>query len=202
MPKQSSIKPRKLYLIGPHYRGTHGVIFANEDALVTPPRVILGPPTGQRGFPELSETPLLRYDRKKGKMPRDIELFGPYWLISELSKQVFESVDHEAFAFVSCDFILPDGSRGAQYYLCDVVRVIDALDEANSRIRSHFEPSGRKVYSLVGGASVAFHQDKIVGVHIFRQPNFGGNPVCDQILRNACKASGLKGFLFEDVTDL
>ena len=46
----------------------HGVVFENEKALLTPPRLILKPKAG--GFPPLRETPRLVYHPRAGVLPR------------------------------------------------------------------------------------------------------------------------------------
>ena len=45
----------------------HGVVFENEQALLTPPRLILLPKAG--GFPPLRETPRLVYHPHQGVPP-------------------------------------------------------------------------------------------------------------------------------------
>ncbi|WP_163264245.1 DUF1629 domain-containing protein [Chelativorans alearense] len=206
-------KPQKgkYFVFGPDIRGGgtgHGVIFENEQNLLTPPRLIVRPEEG--GFPVLREKPRLRYVPKEGKMPRDLEggLSG-YWMVSERLKQIFERVDPKGFAFAACDFVLPDGSNGPQYYLCDVTRTLDALDEEASTVRIQIEPSGSKIFrALVGMTRLTFRQDIVGDAHVFVQPNLTTDPICDSALRDACKAAGLgkkdglKGIMFDDAADL
>lgn len=198
-------KPRKFYVLGPDLRGGgkgHGLVFENEKKLLTPPRLIVRPADG--GFPVLREKPRIVYDRKEGDPPRDIESsLSGYWFISERLKQVFESVDPDGFAFAECDYILPDGSKGPTHYLCDVVRTLDALDEEKSKVRIHLEPSGRKTYSLLGGASLIFEEEILGRSSVFRTP-YSLNIFCDSVLHDACKAvePKLKGVRFRDASDL
>ncbi len=108
-------KPKKgeFYILRPDMRGSegHGMVFENEDALTGIGRGILRPESG--GFPPLKETPRLRYHKSKGPLPNDLDTdLSGYWLVSEPLKQVFDSVDAEAFAFAPVDFILDDGSQG------------------------------------------------------------------------------------------
>ena len=49
----------------------HGVVFENEKALLTPPRLILKPKAG--GFPPLRERPRLVYHPHAGVPPQDLE---------------------------------------------------------------------------------------------------------------------------------
>lgn len=184
----------------------HGVIFENEDQLCTPPRLIIRPEKG--GFPPLAETPRLRHDPKEGKLPRDWHVgFSGYWLVSERLKQVFEAVDPEGFAFVACDFFLADGTQGPLYYLCDVVRQLDAIDEGVSiMMEPIIEPSGNKIYDFSGGAELAFKKEVVGNSHVFRTP-YTRHVFCDCVLQEAVKEAGrgpdgrIRGLRFKDAAD-
>lgn len=203
--KQNKTPVRKFYVFGPDITGGgkgHGLVFANEDKLLTPPRIIVKPAEG--GFPILHEKPHIIYDPKKGKPPRDLEAsLSGYWFISERLKQIFEAVDPEGFAFAECDYTLADGSKGPTHYLCDVVRTLDALDEEQSELKIEVgEYVNGKYYSFSGGASLIFQENIVGSAHIFKTP-FSGFVLCDSILRNACKVVlDLKGLRFRDVTKL
>lgn len=197
---------RKFYVFGPDITGGgkgHGLVFANEEKLLTPPpRRIVKPVEG--GFPVLREKPHIVYDPKQGKPPRDIESsLSGYWFISERLKQIFETVDHEGFAFAECDYTLADGSKGPTHYLCDVVRTLDALDEEQSKLKIEIgEYVNGKYYSFSGGSSLIFQENIVGSAHIFRTP-FSGFVLCDSILRNACKVvPDLKGLRFREANNL
>lgn len=185
----------------------HGVVFENEKRLCTPPRLIIRPEAG--GFPPLAETPHLKHDPQKGKGPRDWNAsFSGYWLVSERLKQIFETIDPEGFAFVACDFFLADGTRGPQYYLCDVVRELDALDEEASIMKPpRIEPSGNKIYDFTGHPTQLAFKGEVVGnAHVFRTP-YRSIVFCTRALRDAVKAVGkssgerLRGLRFDDAAD-
>ena len=99
---------------------------------VTPEsRGALIPPPGRRGFPTYPEKPrVVIGKRKKGPPPSDIEMFGDYWLVSDRLKVLFEALDGSAFAFQSCDILTSSGSAGPTYWLCDVVRVLEAIERS------------------------------------------------------------------------
>lgn len=201
---------RKFYVFGPDITGGgpgHGLVFVNEDALLTPPRMIVRPEGG--GFPELKEKPHVAYDAKKGRRPRDLEgTLSGYWFVSDRLKQVFEAVDPEGFAFTECDYTLEDGSMGPAHFLCDVIRSIDALDEETSNVRIKYYQNHRtgeevKLYSIAGGASLHFKEEVIREAHVFVQPTLSADPICDDMLRDACKAiKDLTGISFEDALKL
>lgn len=166
---------------------------------------VVSPPNGMPD--QYPERPHLVHVPEKGGMPRDLEEFSGIWIVSEPLKQLFEQMDAEAFAFVACDFSLADGSRGPQYYLGNVLRRIDALDEAASRVRiklDHNYQTGEdeKLYSLVGGASLVFKQDVVGDAHIFRQDRMGAPPICDRAMFDALSAVNFSGVRLRDVADI
>lgn len=182
-----------------------GLEFANEDALIYPGMYIVERPTGEPD--QYPERPHLVHVPEKGGMPRDIETLAGIWIVSEPLKQVFEQVDPDAFAFVACDFSLADGSPGPQYYLCNVVRTLNALDESASRVKiklEHDYQTGQdvKIYSIAGGASLVFKQEVVAGAHIFRQEALGAPPICDRVMFDALTARDFNGVRLRDVATL
>jgi len=185
----------------------HGVIFENEQALLTPPRLILQPDEG--GFPPLRETPRLIYNPMEGALPQDLEGgFSGYWLVSERLRNVMESVDAEAFAFADTDYRLADGSKGPTVFLCDVVRTLDALDEECSEldIKISDDYEAGKYYSLAGGSRLAFKLDVLGNAHVFMLP-FNGGVFCDRVFKDAVEGAGVgtqgwsDGLWFYDVVN-
>jgi hypothetical protein len=86
--------------------------------------------------------------------------------------------------------ILPTTIEGEQYFLFNVTKVIDALDEANS-----------EVIRYVGSAKVLripryiFSAEKLTGIVIFKIPHFYRVFVTDSFVERV-KSAGLKGFWF------
>ncbi|WP_017169375.1 imm11 family protein [Xanthomonas phaseoli] len=115
--------------------------------------------------------------------PRD------YWLVSEPLKQVLEAADPEGFVFALCDFRLEDGTPAAPHYLCEVVRIIDAIDEEASTVKVLTRYPNGKYYSLVGGAKLAFRKDVVGAAHIFRTP-YTADAFCDRFLRDTLISHG------------
>ncbi len=185
-----------------------GVEIENEEALLTPPRLIIRPRRG--GFPALKQRPVLLYDPGAGDPPEDLEggLSG-YWLVSERLKDVFSKVDPAGFDFVECDYRQTDGSEGPRYYLCEVTRELDALDEESSRLTIEVSDDfvGGKFYDLSGGTSLSFCKDVVGQAHVFRTPYSGGLTFCDRVLRDAVWDAGIggpkesRGLWFTDAAD-
>lgn len=77
--------------------------------------------------------------------------------------------------------------------MCDVVRVLEAFDESTVQ---EFR-SGRKKAGLIGDKTLVFNEAAIGDAHIFRTPH-SPNVFCDQVMKDACKAAGMKGVQFYD----
>lgn len=182
-----------------------GIEIANEEKLIEPGMNVVSRPDGSPD--QYPERPRLVHVPEKGAMPRDLEELAGIWIVSEPLKQLFEQLDAEAFAFVACDFSLADGSSGPQYYLGNVLRRLDALDEASSRVNiklDHNYQTGEddKLYSLVGGANLVFKQDVVADAHIFRQDRMGAPPICDRAMFDALSAANFSGVRLRDAADI
>ncbi|WP_336618968.1 DUF1629 domain-containing protein [Stenotrophomonas sp. PS02289] len=183
----------------------HGLQFANEAALCRPGMNTVDPPNGDPA--QYSERPHLIHVPAEGGLPRDFEVYASIWIVSRALKEVFEAVDSAGFAFAACDFTLADGSPGPQYYLCDVVRELDALDAPASRVKittDHDYITGEDVpfYSAVGGASLVFRKEALDGAHVFRQSGSGFFPICDRVMFDALERASLDGVRLRDVSAL
>ncbi|WP_256644147.1 DUF1629 domain-containing protein [Stenotrophomonas sp. 9(2022)] len=185
-----------------------GVAFTNLDRLLSPPRLVLLPEEG--GIPPLRQVPCLKFDPSDGPPPKDLEPgFSGYWLVSKRLHDVMRSTDPGAFAFAEVHYLVEGGVKGEARYLCTVVSVIDALDEAASTllIDTSEEFINGKFYDLGGGASITFDRNKLGAAHVFRTP-YTGTVFCDQILREAVAAAGIAvdsgadGLWFIDASDI
>lgn len=198
----------KFFLIDVSFLGNGrvpGIEITNEEKLIHPGMNVISHPNGMPD--QYPERPHLLHVPDKGGMPRDLEELAGIWIVSEPLKQLFEQIDPEAFAFVECDLSLADGSPGPQYYLGNVLRRIDALDEASSHVKiklDHNYQTGEdeKLYSLVGGASLVFKQDAVGEAHIFRQDHMGAPPICDRAMFDTLRAANFSGVRLRDVADI
>jgi hypothetical protein len=185
---QRTAKARRFYIVTFSYSGERRANWeVNNLNVLSPGNGVLLPPEGRRGFPDYLEKPHLMIGKRKvGHPPRDMEEFHSYWLISYPLKVLFESIDPQAFAFQSCDVKFRDGSTGPVYWLCDVVRVLDAFGDITlQEIRRHH--------------MAAVFKENIVGdSHIFRTPYSVADVFCDQELKDACKRARIKGIGVED----
>jgi hypothetical protein len=196
-------KARKFYKmdLDLRVRGRAGYRLENESVLLQGQR-LLSPPAGRRGFPDYPEPPRFLFDKELGHFPRDLELCHSFWLISDRMKAVLETVDLEGLAFLRCEVRLANGEPGPVSWLCDVLRILDAIDEAASRVQIKYLPQyDAKVYQLAGGANLVFREDVVGAAHIFRLAHLRPASFCDQQIKDACKAAGLKGVHFKEFKD-
>ncbi|MDE5443758.1 DUF1629 domain-containing protein [Bradyrhizobium sp. CSA207] len=115
-------------------------------------------------------------------------------------KTLLESLDAEGVAFVKCEMRYPDGSAAPTYWLCDVIRLLDALDEEKSRVNITYPAPGRKEYLTLGSSSFLFKEESVGAVHIFRLRSLRQKIVCDQTVKDACKEAGMRGIGFRDAS--
>ena len=209
--KRSRMIKRRFYETGPNYGLAGQPGLAMENARVLAPDTGVLEPRPGRGFPNYPEPPRFLFDKKIGVAPKDIELFHHFWLISDRMKTVFEVVDPTGFAFVACDIRVPQGHyTGPQYFLCDVVRVLDAVDETRSRLKIGivddpiYRDFGLKRYSILveGGAKLVFREEVVASAHVFRMAHMDATVISDQVLKDACKTAGVAGILFRDASHL
>jgi hypothetical protein len=195
-------KARQFYVVSHIWVRRFGFEFLNEEAVFAGGPPIFAPVPSGRGFRDYPEAPLFLADAKKGRIDRDFEPFDGYWLISERLKLLLDSVDPNAFAFVECKTRLPDGSEGPPRWLCDVVRVLDAVDEEKSTlaIKTATDDSGTKYYGFCPGERMIFREGAVGPSHVFRLRFSSERVVCDEDMRSACKAAGITGISFTNAS--
>lgn len=192
------------YVLRPSISGGgpgHRLAFANLEGLLTPPRRVLRPAHG--GFPHLKETPLLVQGAGGRKPLDDLEAsFGGYWLVSRRLKEAFQKIDPEGFAFAACDVRLHDGADAGERFLCDVLRVIDALDEDRSKtkIETGEAFAKGKFYHVTTGSSLVFKREAVGVAHTFRTP-YSSFVFCDESMHAALREGGFTGVETEDASD-
>jgi hypothetical protein len=170
-------------------------LFREHPKALPPPRA-LHPPLGQRGFREYPEMPVFLV----GAQIRDFAEYSGYWFISDRMKAVVERIDPNAFAFLQCRVQMRDGTGGPLRWLCDVIRMLDALDEHNSKVTIGVSDIGSKTYYLPMYGHVFFRSEEVGPNHIFRVMYTDSYIVCDEEMKLACEANDLTGIVFDDLT--
>lgn len=195
-------KGRAYYRMMPWPVGSPSIELLNPEEVAPPPMSALlpNPFMKERGFQgRYKVPPRLMFGRIKGRNPTDFEGFqGPY-LVSDRMKAVLEQVDPEGFDFVACEVILKDGSPGPRHWLCDVIRILDAVDETVSSVQCCNKPGEPKRYGMGGNPAIRFREDVVGAAHVFRMRYAIYAVVADDVLRKACKAAGLKRILFAEI---
>ncbi|MGY8666473.1 DUF1629 domain-containing protein [Bradyrhizobium sp. UFLA05-109] len=201
IPRRPRARKRKFYVIGPDYRVGGKPGFRLEDNNILP--------RGHYHLPPFDKPPRFVFDKRAGDLPRDLESYYGFWLVSDRTKAVLEAVDPKGFSFALCDVRIPNGVyEGPRYWFCDVLRVLDALDEATSRLKIEmlddvrYRRFGEKFYNFSGGAELVFREDVVGDAHAFRMAYRGSTVICDQVMKDACKSAGLKRIWFEDASKL
>lgn len=198
--KRPRARKHRYYNIGPDLSVSAAPGYELENKSILPPYEV-------RRLPALSEPARFVFDKSAGRLPADLDDFYGWWIISDRAKALFEGLDPAAFVFVPCDVRVPHGSyNGPRYWLCDVVRVLDALDETQSHLTigirddPRYIDNGKKFYRIAVDSRLVFKEAEIGKAHIFRMAYSHAEIICDQELKDAWKSAGLKKIWFDDVS--
>jgi hypothetical protein len=190
---------QSFYLVDNWARATaSGKEFLNEaDVCWGSGATILSPPSiWDRGFRPYTVRPRFRISERLGRRVPDIEKYGGYWLISEAAKQVLDTVSPDDFTYLPIDVEVDPGCDPVSYWLCDIVTILDAVDEEQSeRLRIEFNDQGQKLHNILY-ASTVFHESVVGSHNAFRLFTSPDEIVCTEGFKEAYKAAGLKGQLF------
>jgi cold shock CspA family protein len=161
--------------------------------------VILAPPSRfQTGFRDYSVRPRFRVSKRLGGRPYDIESFCGYWLVSEPAKNFLDELNAADFAYLAVDTEFDPGSEPETYWLCDVISIVDALDEPRSEVERRVNGDGSWFHLTGLGASLAFDEN-LVGSHsVFRMKTSAPTLICDERFKDAFKQSKLTGLRFTE----
>lgn len=196
----SEAKAEKFYDVGPDFRFQTTPGWEMENIPVVNGHRVLMSPRYTRSFPALSEPLRLLIDGSPGRAPVDWELFHDFWLVSNRMKGVLEAVDREGVAFLKCETRSPGQAPAPRYWLCDVTRILDAIDEERSCGEFLGDGTENRRYDITRTSCLAFKEEAVGSAHIFR-PRFWRQIICDQVMKDACKAAGVRGIGFRDASD-
>lgn len=178
-------------------RNPAGIVLLNEGNLALPGMIIFGLPDMRvRGIPIVTETPTFKHVKRDGPYPRDIERFGNFWVISKKLKKIFEDFDPEAFDFLECKVWSGDIMTTGEHWFCDVVRVLDVIDESKSKLESAFI-GGKKYYHLSESKKIHLNRNIIKKHRVFMVDHCWPNVMCDEELVKICKSEKIKNISFE-----
>ncbi len=81
-----------------------------------------------------------------------------------------------------------------------MVRVLGALNEPASEALIRKNDRGEKVYNMMDANILIFKEVVVETNHIFRVQYYESMVICDETMKDACKAAGLKGWRFRDTS--
>ena len=143
-------------------------------------------------------TPPLTYDSKLGPFPNFIAEFSGLWFVSDAFKCFAESIDIGGFEFAPCDTskIVINGEQPIMW-VCDLKRVGDFLDEANSvDIKIVEEAPGWRSLLPLSYSRIAVRRDRLgEGAHVFGIVE-SVEKYCDEHFKTAFKAARLGPLTF------
>jgi hypothetical protein len=156
-------------------------------------------------FPDYLEPPRLLFDKKRGRPARDLEGQSPFWYVSREMKDLLERVEPDACEFRKCDTVWASGEPGPEYWLCSVTRLLygwDVIDfETSQGLAPSTAPNGLLSYNISIASKLHFKPEAVGARHLFRIVELGARVYCDQFMKDACKAAGMKGIVFRKLGD-
>ncbi|WP_051592433.1 DUF1629 domain-containing protein [Methylosinus sp. sav-2] len=154
-------------------------------------------------FPDYLEVPRVLIDKRLGRPLRDLENRQGFWYVSPALKAVLEQFAPGACEFSRCETVLPSGEAGSELWLCSVTRCLygrDVIDpEATKDFKAREDMNGLLNYGLTPTYSLRFRPEAIGSEHLFRLVEMVSRVFCDQLMKDACKAAGIKGVSFEKI---
>jgi len=150
------------------------------------------------GFPPEMQAPLIVFGRRGRHV--DFRAYGrSLWLISDRAKQFLETIDPEAFLFVKVN-AKTKGARkadplepGREYWLCDLIRYVDALNIVEGEMDYSPNGTGGQFYMPILGKIGSFRKRDVGGAHVFRLASRPGSVMVDQFFADEAKRRKLTG---------
>jgi hypothetical protein len=169
--------------------------WVNEKELEIPGYVGLGPGRHEcgAGFPAFVSPPKIVFEKKGTCEPMDFYEFDRIWVISERLKAILENFDRDGFEFVRTETLYDGGAReGPSYWFCDVIRVLDCIDEDASTLNYYQSP--RKRYSVIKNA--VMRPEAAGSAHVLRLRYYSWRVLGDDVFRNLVRAHKVSGIGF------
>jgi hypothetical protein len=113
-------------------------------------------------------------------------------------KAVLEAVDPDSCEFVRCETVLPSGESGRETRLCAITRAfVGAIDpQASGDLLIRSGPNGLPGYSIGSDTKLCFIREIVGNARLFHIAEMAFYVFCDQSVKDACKAAGLRGIRF------
>jgi Protein of unknown function (DUF1629) len=159
-------------------------------------RLPIPPSPWERGFRPYAVRPRFKISKRLGRRPPDVTNHGDYWFISGAAKRFLDAFCSDDFVHQEIDVEVDAGYEPADWWLCDVVHVLDAVDEKRSeRLHTTVNDVGQKLHSILYASTV--FDERIVDDHnVFRPKTSPSTIVCTARFKDAFVSAGLKGQTF------
>ncbi len=146
---------------------------------------------------DVSVSIIMKFDKKKPiKSLRDAYIVHPsMWMVSERLRALLESIDPEAFVFAPIDMDYSNfDDPGPQFWLCDLIRFLDCVDEERSTIKYQ---EGIPMKNYIRLIDVEMKPEIIGDAHAFRLTHSPLKLIVDDVLVDALKKEKIRGFSFK-----
>jgi hypothetical protein len=146
-----------------------------------------------------SEPPKIAFKRKKGRgRLRDAySIMLGIWLVSDRLKVLLKRLDPDAFAFVQAEVDYSNlDEPGPAMWFCDIVRMLDCVDEEHSVIRYQ---QGIPWKNYLGLVDVKMRPEVVGSAHAFRLTFSTLAQIVDDVFVAAVKREKMIGFHFVDI---
>jgi hypothetical protein len=152
----------------------------------------------RREFPEYAETPRFHISKRFGSKLRDFEQNGEFWMVSDRAKEVLIRISPKDFKFLAVETIVDEGEEPLVLWLCEVVTILDAVDEARSHVSVTQSGDGFRSHVISGISQLEFNETIVGEHHAFRLLTSPGTIVLDDFFRDTIKREGLSGLSYRD----
>ena len=142
---------------------------------------------------------VMKFDKKKPiKSLRDAYIVHPsMWMVTDRLRTLFERIDPEAFVFapIEVDYSNFD-ETGPRFWLCDVVRFLDCVDEGRSQIKYQ---EGILIKNYLRLIDVTMKPEEVGNAHIFRLKYAALKQIVDDVFVEYMVKENIKGFSFVSI---
>jgi hypothetical protein len=194
-------KQRKFYLLTriPANRGAGWrLVNAEKMAKNDQPGLLSVSNRFEREFPDYAEPPRFHVSKRFGRKLHDFEKNGAFWMVSNRAKEVLIRISPKDFKFLAVETIVDEGDEPLVLWLCEVVTILDAVDEARSHVSVAQSGDGFRSHLISGISQLEFNETIVGEHHAFRLLTSPGTIVMDDFFRENIKREGLKGLSFRD----
>jgi len=146
---------------------------------------------------DISEAPQIAFERKKG----GCKLIDAYpallmnqWFVSDRLKQLLEQLDPQAFIFVAAQVDYSNfDEQGPAYWLCHLTRMLDCIDDENSKVTYQTQVNFKAYRSLI---DIKMRPDVVGDSHAFRLVHKTGTEIVGDVFVQAMKAAKIRAWRF------